>query len=427
NHFDKRIRAIFKDGGTEFLRIKPHCEKHGIRTDVSAPDTPEQNGISESSNKKTPIIDFMKGLNQPYPDKIDFSHLPRFGCRAYKLITPRPGKFNARAEKGWFFGYQKNTSKNFIIYYPHWTSSRGWKWVETFTPHATFNEDTMFGDVSTSTDKQATLSYWANNHLLLSDQPDLEIPSQLHSSLENELTSSIPDWRQLTSENIASTKAHSTEDTQPPQPPQPRPDHIRPSSPLPPTGESTPLSPPLQPTTNNTLTTQTSQVEPNQTADLTHPISNDDFSDDESIYAESEISKDPESIDSQADENLESSEQITNPSDQQIQIYDRIMTGWDPLPQLAGQKRNRSPDIQIMRTKRGRQVIRHDYNQLNQGKTAQLSTNPTSWHEAMTSVDAPLWKSAANDEFRSLQEKGAIKIIKRSGLPKGRKTMKSKW
>lgn len=131
HQFNKKIRAIFKDGGTEFLRIKPHCEKHGLRTDVSAPDTPEQNGISESSNKvilqrarsmlidagmpaiywpwavehacyinnrlyclrtkKTPIVDFMQGLDQPYPDKIDFSHLPRFGCRAYKLISPRPG------------------------------------------------------------------------------------------------------------------------------------------------------------------------------------------------------------------------------------------------------------------------------------------------------------------------------------------------
>lgn len=51
HQYDKKVRVIFKDGGTEFLRIKPHCEKHGIRTDVSAPNTPEQNGISDSSNK----------------------------------------------------------------------------------------------------------------------------------------------------------------------------------------------------------------------------------------------------------------------------------------------------------------------------------------------------------------------------------------
>ncbi|POS82153.1 hypothetical protein EPUL_006286 [Erysiphe pulchra] len=220
----------------------------------------------------------------------------------------------------------------------------------------------MFGDVSTSTDKQTTLSYWANNHLLLPEQPDFEIPSQLHASPENELTSPIPDWR-----------------------------------------ESTPPSPPLQPTANNTLITQPSLDEPNQTADLTHLISNDDLSDDESIYAESEVSKILNTTDIQA-ESSKSSEQVTDPTEQQIQVYDKIMTGWDPLPQLAGQKRTRSPDTQIMTTKREIQVIRRDYNNLSKGKTAQLSIDPSSWNDAMSSVDASLWKTAANDEFESLQK-----------------------
>ncbi|KAI1000090.1 hypothetical protein K3495_g8103 [Podosphaera aphanis] len=47
----KKFRAIFRDGGTEFLRLKPYCEQNGIRTDVSAPDIPEQNGVSEAENK----------------------------------------------------------------------------------------------------------------------------------------------------------------------------------------------------------------------------------------------------------------------------------------------------------------------------------------------------------------------------------------
>lgn len=159
----------------------------------------------------------------------------------------------------------------------------------------------------------------------------------------------------------------------------------------------------------------------------TLPLSNDDFSDDESIYAESEVSEDHKLIENQADPGLPLSEPTTDPTEQQIEAYDKIMTGWDPLPQLAGQKRTRSPEPQIMQTKRGRQVIRHDYNKLNKGYTAQLSVDPSSWNDAMSSVDAPLWKTAANTEFKSLQKKGAIKIIKRSELPKGRKTMKSKW
>lgn len=52
NHqFGKRVRTIFRDGGSEFVRIKDYCEQHGIRTDVSAPYTPEQNGVAEAANK----------------------------------------------------------------------------------------------------------------------------------------------------------------------------------------------------------------------------------------------------------------------------------------------------------------------------------------------------------------------------------------
>ncbi|KAI0991084.1 hypothetical protein K3495_g17103, partial [Podosphaera aphanis] len=158
NQYGKRVRIIFRDGGSEFTRTKEYCEKHGIRTDVSAPYTPEQNGASEAANKvilrkarsllidagmsaiywpwavqhacfianrlyclrtnKVPIIDFLEGLRQPHKEKIDFTNLPRFGCRAYKLIDPTPGKFDPRAEMGWFIGFQKNTDKNFLVYHP---------------------------------------------------------------------------------------------------------------------------------------------------------------------------------------------------------------------------------------------------------------------------------------------------------------------
>lgn len=50
NYYGKRIHAIFRDGA-EFSRIKSHCELQGIRTDISAPNKPEQNGVSEFSNK----------------------------------------------------------------------------------------------------------------------------------------------------------------------------------------------------------------------------------------------------------------------------------------------------------------------------------------------------------------------------------------
>lgn len=62
------------------------------------------------------------------------------------------------------------------------------------------------------------------------------------------------------------------------------------------------------------------------------------------------------------------------------------MTGWDPVPQLAGTKRVRSPEAQTTRTRSGREIVRHDHKRLNHGRVAQALTNPQSWDEAMTSV-----------------------------------------
>lgn len=45
----------------------------------------------------------------------------------------------------------------------------------------------------------------------------------------------------------------------------------------------------------------------------------------------------------------------------------------------------------------------------------------------MTCAEVVQWKKAADEEFRSLKDKVAIKIIQRTQLPKGRKPMKCKW
>lgn len=107
--------------------------------------------------------------------------------------------------------------------------------------------------------------------------------------------------------------------------------------------------------------------------------------------------------------------------------YDQIMTGWDPVTPIAGQKRSRSPDDQITYTKRGRPVKRIDYNKLHHGKIARENTDPKTWTEAMNSKNRQHWQLATDEEFRSLKETGAIKIIDRSKLPKGRTLMKCKW
>ena len=154
---------------------------------------------------------------------------------------------------------------------------------------------------------------------------------------------------------------------------------------------------------------------------------NDDVTDDESYLTELEYQEDIEQPDVLAESHQEESGPLVGPTEEIAQVYDRIMTGWDPVPPIAGQKRPHSPEMQLIRTKRGREVVRHDYKRLNQGISAQIWTDPQTWNEAMTSAEAALWKAAANHEFRSLKEKGAIKIIKLSELPKGRKPMRNKW
>lgn len=137
----------------------------------------------------------MQGLHQPHTGQVDLTNLPRFGCQAYKLIQPKPGKFEPRAAKGWFMGFQENTDKNFIIYYPQWTASQGWKWIENFNPHASFNEDIMFGDKLSPINQQKTTNYWASDNSLFTEtmnyqhNPPLTPELQTPASFERESSS----------------------------------------------------------------------------------------------------------------------------------------------------------------------------------------------------------------------------------------------
>ncbi|KAI0996754.1 hypothetical protein K3495_g11430 [Podosphaera aphanis] len=121
-------------------------------------------------------------------------------------------------------------------------------------------------------------------------------------------------------------------------------------------------------------------------------------------------------------------------SDTEGTPYDQIKTDWDSVRSTAGQKRAHSLEreytptpTQTMKTRSDREVKKHDYKRLHCGKAAQVSSDSKTWSEAMTSPEALQWKRATDDEFRTLKEKGAIKIIPRTQLPQGRKPMKCKW
>lgn len=107
--------------------------------------------------------------------------------------------------------------------------------------------------------------------------------------------------------------------------------------------------------------------------------------------------------------------------------YDKVITGWDPVPQLAGHKRPHSPETQTITTRAGRQVKKLNYHRLHHGMAIRPYADPKTWEEAMVSAEAPQWRLAVNEKIKSLQSTGTIEIVKRSCMLKGRSPMKCKW
>ncbi|KAI0997883.1 hypothetical protein K3495_g10305, partial [Podosphaera aphanis] len=538
HQYDKRVRAIFRDGGSEFSKTKIFCEQNGIRTDTSSPYTPEQNGTSEAANKvvlrltrsvlidakmppcywswaiqyacfilnrlycirtkKVPITDFLQGLRQPHLEKVDLRNLPRFGCQAYKLIQPKPSKFEPRAEKGWFMGFQANTSKNFLILHPHKTPVQGWKWVVSFTPHATFNEDIVFGDNMSSTNKQQTFSYWAND---LPPNPhsnptsSIINPPQSHNSSPQSDSLNQPQTHSpsATCQPTSAPQTVTSRQSQDNQSAFNIPSHItltHPDVQLQDPNSPPSDTPPIPPSTwrdssLNQLSSTLTNPDPSEESDhdIQHGIQisqNDNDSDNgaedqtipheaqtnhSSLPSESESprldhimtgwdpippiagqkrahspepnvtnrKRDTDNVygdTGNADNNVNNNKTsiIPLPDDLRESMPDddnydppddRIMTGWDPVRPLAGQKRNHSPEGDTMLTKRGRRVKRINYNSLHHGLSANETKDPQSWEEAMTSQEARQWRIAANEEFQSLLKTGTIKIISEKAIPQG--------
>ncbi|POS85018.1 hypothetical protein EPUL_003997 [Erysiphe pulchra] len=72
----------------------------------------------------------------------------------------------------------------------------------------------------------------------------------------------------------------------------------------------------------------------------------------------------------------------------QNEKYDQVMTGWDPIPQLAGTKRSRSPEQEVTPSKRGRQIKKIDYYKLHHGKVVNITIDLKTWTEAISGSEA---------------------------------------
>lgn len=146
-----KIKCLRSDQGGEFTssEFNSYCEKHGIRRQLSAPQTPQQNGVVERKN--ITILDAARSMmmeaNLPHiywrevvsmavyafnkvhikgdvgktPYELWFGHTPTvkyfkiFGSKCYIKRDDSIGKFDPRCDEGIFLSYS-NQSKAYRCY-----------------------------------------------------------------------------------------------------------------------------------------------------------------------------------------------------------------------------------------------------------------------------------------------------------------------
>ncbi|GKE45339.1 putative ribonuclease H-like domain-containing protein [Tanacetum coccineum] len=130
NLIDLRVKVIKCDNGTEFKNriMNQFCEMKGIKMEFSIARTPQQNGVTEKKNKtlieatrtmladsKLPTTLWAKAVNTACK-KPALSFMRPFGCPVTILNTiDHLGKFDGKADKGFFVGYSTN-SKAFRVF-----------------------------------------------------------------------------------------------------------------------------------------------------------------------------------------------------------------------------------------------------------------------------------------------------------------------
>ncbi|GJV19141.1 putative ribonuclease H-like domain-containing protein [Tanacetum coccineum] len=151
NQLDHKVKVIRSDNGTEFKNsiMNQFCEMKGIKREFSMARTPQQNGVAERKNRtlieaartmlvdsKLPTTFWAEAVNTacyvlnrvlvikphnktPYelirgrPPLIDF--MKPFGCPVTILNTrDHLGKFDGKADEGYFVGYSVGNKTNSI-------------------------------------------------------------------------------------------------------------------------------------------------------------------------------------------------------------------------------------------------------------------------------------------------------------------------
>ena len=154
-HTGCKLKFLQSDNGTEFCNssMDTILKEKGIRRRLTAPHTPQQNGVAERRNRtlvdsarcmliqsglppsfwaeavstanylRNRCISKPLGSKTPYEtrtgNKPNLSHLRTFGCEAFVLDkNPKRGKFEPKAKQGKFIGYSQN-AKAYRIWVPN--------------------------------------------------------------------------------------------------------------------------------------------------------------------------------------------------------------------------------------------------------------------------------------------------------------------
>ncbi|GJU40910.1 putative ribonuclease H-like domain-containing protein [Tanacetum coccineum] len=115
NLVDHKVKVIRCDNRTEFKNreMNQFCEMKGILRQFSVARTPQKNGVAERRNRT--LIEVVRTMlaNSKTPT---LSFMRPFGCSVTILNTiDHLGKFDAKADEGFFIGYSLN-SKAFRVF-----------------------------------------------------------------------------------------------------------------------------------------------------------------------------------------------------------------------------------------------------------------------------------------------------------------------
>ena len=224
---EKSIKVLRTDRGGEFCsnEFNHFCETNGIRRELTAPYTPEQNGVAERKNRT--VVEMARSMlkakhlpnslwaeavatavfllnlsptkavqnRTPYEawggTKPTVSHLKVFGCVAYALVSSQHRrKLDEKSEKCIFIGYSSQ-SKAYKLYKPPsgkviisrdvvFHEDAGWDWEsKQDDPYTLFPLDTSDADSGVNSPHSSPPNSPQNNPI---NSPNTTPPNTPHTS-----------------------------------------------------------------------------------------------------------------------------------------------------------------------------------------------------------------------------------------------------